>query len=93
MCTGSKLVGDRKGTCHSRNAVGLVNQLMMELEDRDLASEVIVSATSCYGICDKGPVMVVYPDGVWYGNLDASAIEAIAEEHLEGGVPVEEYRI
>lgn len=93
ICTGSKLVGDKLGTCHSRNATGLVQHLIMELEDRDLASDVIVSTTSCYGMCDKGPVMVVYPSGVWYGKLDTDAIETIVEEHLEAGTPVEEYRI
>ena len=93
MCTGGKLVGDKKGVCHARGAVDLVTQLMMELEDRELTSETIVSATSCFGICEKGPLMVVYPEGTWYGNLDAQAIETIAEEHLEGGTVVDEYVI
>jgi (2Fe-2S) ferredoxin len=93
ICAGSKLVGDKLGTCHSRNATGLVQHLIMELEDHDLASEVIVSTTSCYGMCDKGPIMVVYPDGIWYGKLDADAIETIVEDHLEAGTPVAEYQI
>jgi (2Fe-2S) ferredoxin len=93
MCTGSKLVGDKKGTCNSRQGVELVKKLMMELEERDLASEVIVSATTCYGICEKGPVMVVYPEGVWYGGLTQEAVAKIVEDHLENSQPVKEYQI
>jgi (2Fe-2S) ferredoxin len=93
MCTGSKLVGDKKGTCATRKGVELVKKLMMELEERDLASEVIVSATTCYGICDKGPIMVVYPDGVWYGGLTPEAVAKIAESHLENSQPVKEFQI
>ncbi|MDR2142123.1 MAG: (2Fe-2S) ferredoxin domain-containing protein [Deltaproteobacteria bacterium] len=93
MCAGSKLVGDKKGACHTRQGVELIKKLVMELEERDLASEVIVSATTCYGICDKGPIMVVYPEGTWYGGLTPEAIATIAEEHLEGGQPVKKYQI
>jgi (2Fe-2S) ferredoxin len=85
ICGGGKLRGDKKGMCHTRESEKLVKKLMNELEDRDLASEIIVNTTSCFGICDKGPVMVVYPDGAWYGNLTTEKLETIVEEHLENG--------
>lgn len=88
ICSGGKLVGDKLGTCHTRDAGKLVRKLMEELEERDLGSEIIVNTTSCYGICDKGPIMVVYPDGVWYGNLTPEKLETIVEEHLENGKAV-----
>ncbi|MDR2199804.1 MAG: (2Fe-2S) ferredoxin domain-containing protein [Deltaproteobacteria bacterium] len=93
ICSGGKLRGDKKGMCHTRDAEKLVKKLVEELEDRDLSSEIIVNTTSCYGICDKGPVMVVYPDGVWYGNLDAEKIQTIVDEHLENGKVVEDLKI
>jgi (2Fe-2S) ferredoxin len=82
------LVGDKKGTCHTRGGVALVRKLMQELDERELASEVAVSATSCHAICDKGPIVVVYPDAVWYGGVTEEGLETIVEEHLEGGKPV-----
>jgi (2Fe-2S) ferredoxin len=92
VCTGGKLAGETKGMCHKRGSPALVRKLTEEIEEREL-SGVMVSAVTCFGICDKGPVAVVYPEGVWYGGLSGDSIERIAEEHLEGGIPVEALRI
>ncbi|CAH0446882.1 Ferredoxin, 2Fe-2S [Ralstonia syzygii subsp. syzygii] len=46
--------------------------------------------THCFAVCKQGPLMVVYPDGVWYRNLDTSSVRRIVDEHLAGGQPVED---
>jgi (2Fe-2S) ferredoxin len=48
--------------------------------------------SSCLYPCNLGPVMVVYPDGTWYGALDEQAIERIVDEHFGEGRPVEAQR-
>lgn len=45
--------------------------------------------THCFAVCKQGPIMAVYPDGVWYRNVDAAAIGRIVSEHLAGDCPVE----
>ena len=45
----------------------------------------MVSNTGCFGLCEQGPVVVVYPDNVWYGSVTPDDVEAIMEEHIEGG--------
>ena len=51
------------------------------------------SKVDCLRVCIQGPIAVVYPDGVWYGNLDVEALDRILEEHVLGGRPVESHRI
>lgn len=46
---------------------------------------------ACFRICTGGPWMVVYPDGIWYGNMTPHRFERILQEHLLGGQPVREW--
>lgn len=93
VCTSSRINGQQKGFCHSKNAVDLVMAFTEEIEDRDLSGEVFVSNTGCFGICEKGPIVVVYPDNVWYGSVTADDVADIMEEHIEGGSPVKRLEI
>jgi len=62
---------------------------MEEIEDRDLSNDVMVTITGCFGICDKGPIVVIYPEGAWYGNVTVEDVPEIVESHLEGDKKVE----
>ena len=44
----------------------------------------------CLGVCQGGPILVVYPDGIWYHHVDAAALEQIYQEHLLHNRPVED---
>ncbi|MBI1298928.1 hypothetical protein GC175_28690 [bacterium] len=45
----------------------------------------------CLGVCTNGPILVVYPDGIWYHHVDTERLNRIYREHLLGGQPVDAY--
>ena len=46
--------------------------------------------TPCLGVCSNGPIVVVYPDGIWYAGVTPELLERIVVEHLKQNRPVED---
>ena len=49
------------------------------------------SQTRCFGVCTGGPIMVVYPEGIWYHHLSNEKVLRIIDEHLIGGKPIQDW--
>jgi NADH-quinone oxidoreductase subunit F/NAD(P)H dehydrogenase (quinone)/NADP-reducing hydrogenase subunit HndC len=75
--------------CHATKSVEIKERLSHEIAAKGLGQQCTVIETGCNGFCAQGPVMVVQPDGVFYQKLQANDVEAIVNEHLINGKPVQ----
>lgn len=93
VCTSCRPNGVQKGLCASKGSPQLIQRFIEEIEERGLESDVLVTNAGCLSVCEKGPIVVVYPEGVWYGNIAEDDVSTIVESHFENGVPVKELKI
>ena len=75
--------------CAARGSRQVVDALRAEVAARGLADQVQITLCGSLGLCERGPNMVVYPDGVWYSGVTAEDVPEIVRSHFERGQTVE----
>jgi (2Fe-2S) ferredoxin/predicted O-methyltransferase YrrM len=86
VCTQNKPEGVT--SCPSSGSMNILGALYGELGKQGLSDDVQVTSCGCLGLCDEGPVMIVYPEGVWYRKLAPAYVQEIVASHLHGGTVV-----
>ena len=86
MCNGPRCTEDGK------QAELMFQQLGRKIDSRP-GLKVKRTRSNCFAVCKNGPIMVVYPEGVWYRSIDESVLERIVAEHLQDGNEVSEHVI
>ncbi|MEF9962362.1 MAG: NADH-quinone oxidoreductase subunit NuoF [Erysipelotrichaceae bacterium] len=74
--------------CTSSNSLDIYEKLIQVLKDKKLDKEVKVIKTGCFGLCQKGPIIAIHPDRIFYCKVKLSDVEEIIEEHIYKGRPV-----
>jgi len=74
------------------DGLGVHAALKSAVRSSDLAGRVRVNHSGCFSQCGNGPMVVVYPDGVWYAAVTPADAAEIVESHLLAGEPVERLR-
>jgi (2Fe-2S) ferredoxin len=71
----------------------LFSRLKRRVADAGLRDTIRINRSGCLNHCGHGPVIVVYPEGVWYGTVQPDDIDEIFEQHLCRNLPVERLRL
>jgi 3-hydroxy-5-methyl-1-naphthoate 3-O-methyltransferase len=86
VCTQEKPEGVK--SCSAACSWDVLAALNRELEMQGAGGEVQVTTCGCLGLCDEGPVVMVYPDGIWYRGVKALDVPEIVKSQLRSGQPV-----
>ena len=79
--------------CTANRSQELYEHFNEALKKYDLDAEVKVIKTGCFGLCQKGPIVAVYPDKIFYAGIKPEDAERIVAEHLYKGRPVTELQL
>lgn len=93
VCENRRDPSDPRGCCSARGGEAVRTALKSELRRRGLKGIARANAAGCLDACEHGAVVVVYPEGVWYGGVRPEDVPEIVESHLLGGRPVERLRL
>ncbi len=86
VCTQEKPEG--QPCCSANGSAKVLDALRAEVGRAGLADEVQITTSGSLGLCERGPNMVVYPEGVWYSHVQVEDVAEIVREHLGHGRPV-----
>ncbi len=85
VCTSGK-------TCKAADSQATFDYLKTAAREAGIAQRVRVNHSGCTGQCGHGPMVLVYPEDVWYHGVTVERAQRVFAEHLVGGVPVDEFR-
>jgi (2Fe-2S) ferredoxin/2-polyprenyl-3-methyl-5-hydroxy-6-metoxy-1,4-benzoquinol methylase len=75
--------------CATRGSATVIEALRQEVAAQGLANDVQITACAPLGLCDRGPNMIVYPEGIWYSSVMPQDVPEIVRAHLQTGRVVE----
>lgn len=85
VCTNEREASDPRGCCSHRGGKLVLEQFKKRLSELGVKKRMRANSSGCLNACAKGPSVVIYPQGVWYGGVKQEDVEEIIQEHLLGG--------
>lgn len=79
---------DGRKSCGEAFGMDLVNAFKERINADKLNAEVRAQKAGCFDVCAFGPALVVYPEGVFYGDVSLNDVEEIYQSHIKNDIPV-----
>ena len=93
FCTNQRATGEMCCNSHGAQAMRDYCKNKVKAMGERIAGKVRINSAGCLDRCAQGPVIVVYPEAVWYTYVDQEDIDEIVESHLAQGKVVERLKI
>jgi (2Fe-2S) ferredoxin len=93
VCGNQRADGHPRGSCDPTGSADLQRAFKSHLAQCGVLAGVRANKSGCLDQCEHGPTVVVYPEGVWYGNVITADVSEIVNSHILGNRPVERLRI
>ncbi len=83
--------------CNPENGINSWERLKRILKELNLEDPqrpegmVLRSKVDCLRVCNEGPILLIWPDGIWYEKVSPDLIEQIIKQHIIGGVPIKQF--
>jgi (2Fe-2S) ferredoxin len=91
VCTNEREGG--KQCCGEKAGMELVAEFKNLVKEHKLTADVRAQRAGCFDVCNSGPAVVVYPEGVFYGHVKPEDVKEIFEEHIINNRPVERLKL
>jgi (2Fe-2S) ferredoxin len=91
VCINERTEGRK--SCGEIHGMALVNAFKERINKDKLNAEVRAQKAGCFDVCEFGPAVVVYPEGIFYGAIEIADVEEIYQSHIKNDVPVERLRL
>jgi len=85
ICGNQRAAGHPRGCCDSGGTGALREAFKAELKRHNLGPLVRANAAGCLDQCELGPVVVIYPQAIWYGRVQLTDVPRIVQETVMGG--------
>lgn len=92
ICTNQRAEGAPRRSCGEAHGMSIVEEFRRILKEKKLPIKIRAQKSGCLDICDFGQTVAVYPEGVFYVNVQLEDVNEIIEEHIENNRPVERLR-
>jgi (2Fe-2S) ferredoxin len=93
VCINERPAGAPRQCCGEERGSAIAKRFKELIQENKLRMKVRAQRSSCFDLCEHGPVTVVYPEGVFYKGISVSDVDEIFEQHILNNKPVERLQL